>query len=57
LDAQPSPTADNSDSGSRVSRGRGLQIIRALMDEVRFERTDDGACLVMTKFLKRPDQS
>jgi serine/threonine-protein kinase RsbW len=36
-------------------RGRGLQIIRALMDEVRFERTDDGASLVMTKFLKRPE--
>ncbi|HEX8091015.1 MAG TPA: ATP-binding protein [Blastocatellia bacterium] len=36
-----------------TSRGRGLKIIRALMDEVRFERTDDGASLVMTKFLKR----
>jgi serine/threonine-protein kinase RsbW len=35
-------------------RGRGLQIIRALMDEVEFERTDDGARLVMTKYLKRP---
>jgi anti-sigma regulatory factor (Ser/Thr protein kinase) len=31
-----------------------LQIIRALMDEVEFERTDDGARLVMTKYLKRP---
>ncbi|HKG23849.1 MAG TPA: ATP-binding protein, partial [Blastocatellia bacterium] len=38
------------------SRGRGLQIIRALMDEVRFERTDDGATLVMTKFLKRAEK-
>jgi serine/threonine-protein kinase RsbW len=36
-------------------RGRGLQIIRALMDEVEFERTDDGTRLVMTKYLKRPD--
>ena len=36
------------------ARGRGLQIIRALMDEVKFERTDDGARLVMTKYLKRP---
>jgi serine/threonine-protein kinase RsbW len=35
------------------SRCRGLQIIRALMDEVRFERTDDGTSLVMVKFLKR----
>lgn len=36
-------------------RGRGLQIIRTLMDEVRFERADDGASLVMIKYLKRPD--
>jgi serine/threonine-protein kinase RsbW len=35
-------------------RGRGLQIIRALMDDVRFERTDDGTSLVMTKLLRRP---
>lgn len=39
---------------SKGMRGRGLQIIRALMDEVRFERTDDGAVLVMTKYLKLP---
>jgi serine/threonine-protein kinase RsbW len=40
---------------STSKRGRGLQIIRALMDEVSFERTDDGSSLVMTKFLKRPE--
>jgi serine/threonine-protein kinase RsbW len=40
---------------TKGARGRGLQIIRALMDEVEFERTDDGARLVMTKYLKRPD--
>ena len=34
-------------------RGRGLQIIRALMDDVHFETTDDGASLVMSKYLKR----
>lgn len=39
---------------AKSARGRGLQIIRALMDEVEFERTDDGARLVMTKYLKRP---
>jgi serine/threonine-protein kinase RsbW len=38
----------------RAARGRGLQIIRKLMDEVKFDRTDDGASLVMTKYLKRP---
>jgi serine/threonine-protein kinase RsbW len=37
------------------SRGRGLQIIRALMDEVHFERADDGTSIVMTKYFKRPD--
>ena len=36
------------------ARGRGLKIIRALMDEVMFEPTDDGTSLVMTKILKRP---
>jgi serine/threonine-protein kinase RsbW len=36
-------------------RGRGLQIIRTLMDEVHFERADDGASLVMIKYLKRPE--
>jgi serine/threonine-protein kinase RsbW len=45
---------NRSASGSR-NRGRGLQIIRALMDEVRFENTDDGASLVMVKLLRRPE--
>ena len=36
------------------ARGRGLKIIRALMDEVMFEPTDDGTSLVMTKILRRP---
>lgn len=40
---------------AKGARGRGLHIIRALMDDVEFERTDDGARLVMTKYLKRPD--
>jgi len=40
---------------AKGTRGRGLHIIRALMDEVEFEGTDDGARLVMTKYLKRPD--
>ncbi|HKA21980.1 MAG TPA: ATP-binding protein [Blastocatellia bacterium] len=39
---------------SKNSRGRGLRIIRALMDQVEFERTDEGARLVMTKYFKRP---
>ena len=39
---------------AKGARGRGLQIIRALMDEVRFEPADDGTRLVMIKYLKRP---
>ena len=52
MNAQSSPSIGV--APATASRGRGLQIIRALMDEVRFERTDDGASLVMIKFLKRP---
>ena len=48
--ATPAPGAQP----AKGARGRGLQIIRALMDEVEFERTDDGTRLVMTKYLKRP---
>jgi len=42
-------------ASTATKRGRGLQIIRALMDEVRFERADDGTSLVMIKYLKRPE--
>ncbi|HSF24094.1 MAG TPA: ATP-binding protein [Blastocatellia bacterium] len=53
------PANGHPDAGAvsqpRGVRGRGLNIIRALMDEVRFQRTDDGTSLVMTKFLKRPE--
>jgi serine/threonine-protein kinase RsbW len=48
------PTNGGPPEGSR-GRGRGLQIIRALMDQVRFEPTDDGSSLVMVKFLKHPE--
>jgi serine/threonine-protein kinase RsbW len=50
---ETSPAAGNHQDPR--ARGRGLQIIRALMDEVRFDRTDDGATLVMAKYLKRPN--
>lgn len=38
------------------TRGRGLKIIRGLMDDVRFEHNDEGTTLVMTKLLKRTDK-
>ena len=37
-------------------RGWGLKLIRTLMDEVEFERVDDGTSLRMTKYL-RPEKS
>ena len=46
---QPINGESNRSRGS--SRGRGLQIIRALMDEVYFERSDDGTTLVMSKLI------
>jgi len=47
-------------SGSEVKeaaeerRGWGLKLIRTLMDEVEFERVDEGTSLRMTKYLRSP---
>ncbi len=38
-------------------RGWGLQLIRTLMDEVEFERVDDGTSLRMTKYLRNSSGS
>jgi serine/threonine-protein kinase RsbW len=38
---------------SKERRGWGLKLIRSLMDEVEFERVDDGTRLRMTKFLHK----
>lgn len=43
-------TADQSNGGSR--RGWGLKLIKTLMDEVEFERVDDGTQLKMTKYIR-----
>ena len=37
----------------RERRGWGLQLIRTLMDEVEFERVDEGTSLRMTKYVSR----
>ena len=42
--------SESSDSASR--RGWGLNMIKTLMDEVEFERVDDGTSLRMTKYLR-----
>lgn len=38
---------------TRERRGWGLKLIRTLMDEVEFERVDDGTRLRMTKYLRK----
>ncbi|HYN83918.1 MAG TPA: ATP-binding protein [Pyrinomonadaceae bacterium] len=41
------------DSPEAGRRGWGLKLIRTLMDEVEFERVDDGTRLRMTKYLRK----
>ncbi|HEX8141707.1 MAG TPA: ATP-binding protein [Pyrinomonadaceae bacterium] len=40
-------------NGSSERRGWGLKLIKSLMDEVEFERVDDGTRLRMIKYLRR----
>jgi serine/threonine-protein kinase RsbW len=44
-------TTDQVESG-KTRRGWGLKLIKTLMDEVEFERVDDGTQLKMTKYLR-----
>jgi serine/threonine-protein kinase RsbW len=47
-------SGNNSDAAeSKGRRGWGLKLIRSLMDEVEFERVDDGTRLRMTKYLRK----
>ena len=52
------PNLNGAKSGSEVKkageerRGWGLKLIRTLMDEVEFERVDEGTSLRMTKYLR-----
>jgi serine/threonine-protein kinase RsbW len=43
----------NGGDGSKGRRGWGLKLIRTLMDDVEFERVDDGTRLRMTKYLRK----
>ncbi|MFN2453831.1 MAG: ATP-binding protein [Pyrinomonadaceae bacterium] len=58
-DRPSSPLKHNTHSNGHVEeqaserRGWGLKLIRTLMDEVEFERVDDGSRLRMTKYLHR----
>jgi serine/threonine-protein kinase RsbW len=47
------PNGNEANGESAGRRGWGLKLIRTLMDEVEFERVDDGTRLRMTKFLPR----
>jgi anti-sigma regulatory factor (Ser/Thr protein kinase) len=44
--------ADEGNETSANRRGLGLNMIKTLMDEVEFERVDDGTSLRMTKYLR-----
>ena len=49
--SQPDKTGEQ--DSARERRGWGLKLIRSLMDEVEFERVDDGTRLRMTKYLRK----
>lgn len=55
LTVAPTPRTDNGANTER--RGWGLQLIRTLMDDVVFERADDGTRLRMTKYFQPPKHS
>jgi serine/threonine-protein kinase RsbW len=49
--------AGNEKADTKGRRGWGLKLIQTLMDEVEFERVDDGTRLRMTKYLRPQAQS
>jgi serine/threonine-protein kinase RsbW len=54
LNSQNGESNNNGEAAeSRERRGWGLKLIRSLMDEVEFERVDDGTRLRMTKYLRK----
>jgi len=46
------PTGGDEEIESEARRGWGLKLIRKLMDDVEFERVDEGTSLRMTKYLR-----
>lgn len=51
--AQGRSNGNHQDDNGKGRRGWGLRLIRTLMDEVEFERVDDGTRLRMTKYLRK----
>jgi serine/threonine-protein kinase RsbW len=54
LDSGAQKSSNGNGDSTREKRGWGLRLIRTLMDEVEFERVDDGTRLRMTKYLRKP---
>jgi serine/threonine-protein kinase RsbW len=54
LDSSAQTSSNGNGDSAREKRGWGLRLIRTLMDEVEFERVDDGTRLRMTKYLRKP---
>ncbi len=52
LPAQISGQNGDSEREGKSRRGWGLKLIKTLMDEVEFERVDDGTQLKMTKYIR-----
>jgi anti-sigma regulatory factor (Ser/Thr protein kinase) len=47
------PHRKTCESAGELERGRGLSIIRALMDEVRYERRHESNQITLVKYLNR----
>jgi anti-sigma regulatory factor (Ser/Thr protein kinase) len=52
LNGNQPQTGANADAAEQ-RRGWGLKLIQTLMDEVEFERVDEGTSLRMTKYLRK----
>lgn len=53
VNGAPHENGNNAREAAKERRGWGLKLIKSLMDEVEFERVDDGTRLRMTKYLRK----
>jgi anti-sigma regulatory factor (Ser/Thr protein kinase) len=51
-EGDPEAEVESEPQKSDERRGWGLKLIQTLMDEVEFERVDEGTSLRMTKYLR-----
>lgn len=52
LNRHSRPSSSEMDTAAEQRRGWGLKLIKTLMDEVEFERVDEGTSLRMTKYVR-----